>query len=90
MSFIEYYLNLPVFGVVATFLPLVYGGVHLGACNFEFPTKTELLLWKIAGFDIMATVPVVNTILTICVVLELDLVVSLKFLPYPFFFVLHI
>jgi hypothetical protein len=28
------------------------------AWNFEFPTKTELLLWKIAGFDIMTTVPV--------------------------------
>jgi hypothetical protein len=58
-SLFQYFSDLPAFGLVVTFLPLIYGGVHLVAWNFEFPTKTELLLWKIACVNIMATVPVV-------------------------------
>ncbi len=30
-------------------LPMAYGGVHLTAWNFEFPTAIESLLWKISG-----------------------------------------
>ncbi len=33
-------------------LPLAYGGVHLCAWNFEFPTAMESLLWKISGIII--------------------------------------
>ena len=29
-------------------VPVVYGGVHLSAWNFEFPSAVEGLLWKIA------------------------------------------
>ena len=36
-------------------LPIIYGGIHLTARNFDFASKTELLLWKIACLDIMAT-----------------------------------
>jgi hypothetical protein len=37
------------------FLPAVYGGVHLSAWTFEFPTWTERMLWRAACFDIMGT-----------------------------------
>lgn len=30
-------------------LPLPYGGVHLAAWNFEFPTALEGVLWKVSG-----------------------------------------
>ncbi len=30
-------------------LPLPYGGVHLAAWNFEFPTALEGILWKISA-----------------------------------------
>lgn len=38
-------------------LPLVYGGIHLATWDFHFATKTEHLLWKIACFEIMGTIP---------------------------------
>ena len=38
-------------------LPLVYGGIHLATWDFHFASKTEHLLWKIACFDIMGTIP---------------------------------
>lgn len=38
-------------------LPLVYGGIHLATWDFNFASKTEHLLWKIACFDIMGTIP---------------------------------
>ena len=30
-------------------LSVAYGGVHLSAWNFEFPTAVESLLWKVSG-----------------------------------------
>jgi hypothetical protein len=36
-------------------LPMVYGGIHLTAWNYAFPTSTESLLWKIACLDIALT-----------------------------------
>ena len=38
-------------------LPLVYGGIHLTAWNFQFASQAEHLLWKIASIDIMGTIP---------------------------------
>jgi hypothetical protein len=29
-------------------LPIIYGSVHLAAWNFEFPTYTEKIMWKVA------------------------------------------
>ncbi len=43
--------------VLAVVLPTIYGGVHLSAWNFEFPTPTEHLLWKIMCFVIIGAVP---------------------------------
>ena len=37
------------------FLPALYGGVHLSAWGFNFPSRTEELLWKIACLDIMGS-----------------------------------
>lgn len=34
-------------------LSLAYGGIHLAAWDFDFPSRVESLLWKIAGFIIM-------------------------------------
>ena len=28
---------------------MLFGGIHAGAWNFEFPTRTELLLWRCAS-----------------------------------------
>ncbi|AEO69224.1 uncharacterized protein THITE_2052648 [Thermothielavioides terrestris NRRL 8126] len=38
-------------------LPGIYGGVHLSAWHFEFPTFAEHLLWKIMCFIIIGAVP---------------------------------
>ena len=45
------------FMLVLVTLPLVYGGIHLATWDFHFASKTEHLLWKIACFDIMGTIP---------------------------------
>lgn len=37
------------------FLSLAYGGIHLAAWNFQFPSVTEQLVWKIACIIIMTT-----------------------------------
>lgn len=36
-------------------LPIIYGGIHLTAWNFEFPTNIERLLWKISCLIIGST-----------------------------------
>jgi hypothetical protein len=43
--------------LLAFILPFLYGGVHLTAWAFEFPSAIESLLWKIACIIIMATIP---------------------------------
>ncbi|KAK3304645.1 uncharacterized protein B0T15DRAFT_249690 [Chaetomium strumarium] len=47
----------PFIVLLAAALPTVYGGVHLSAWNFEFPTTVEHLLWKIMCFTIIGAVP---------------------------------
>lgn len=39
-------------------LPVVYGGIHLAAWGFEFPSPAESLLWKISCFFIMGAIPI--------------------------------
>ena len=50
-------INERMFLLLLVTLPLVYGGIHLATWNFHFASKTEHLLWKIACFDIMGTIP---------------------------------
>lgn len=40
-------------------LPLIYGGIHLAAWNFDFPSHVESILWKVSSFIIMGLIPVV-------------------------------
>jgi hypothetical protein len=60
-----------VFFTSLLFLPLIYGGVHLSAWNFEFPTTVEGLLWKISGF-VIATLLFVFTILSVSLAVASD------------------
>jgi len=38
-------------------LPAVYGGIHLAAINFGFPSAVESLLWKVSSIYIMVALP---------------------------------
>ncbi|RSL69878.1 hypothetical protein CEP53_002047 [Fusarium sp. AF-6] len=42
---------------LAVFLSALYGGIHLSAWNWEFPTSWEGLVWKFACFLIAAVLP---------------------------------
>lgn len=46
-------MKTPVF--LSFILPALYGGIHLSAWTFDFPSRTEKLIWKIACFDIMGS-----------------------------------
>lgn len=63
----KYFGKLPIFATIAVLLPIAYGGIHLAALNFDFPTNTERLLWEIACYDIMATVPVIVLLVLVTV-----------------------
>lgn len=54
-------------------LPIIYGGIHLAAWNFDFPSQVESLLWKFSSFIIIGLAPV----------LFLLLLLSLAFEEYP-------
>lgn len=51
--------QLPRFIALAILLPVVYGGIHLTAWDFTFPTDIEHLLWKAACLYIIVTFPLV-------------------------------
>ena len=36
-------------GLIISFVGLVFGGVHLAAWNFTFPSNIEAILWKVAS-----------------------------------------
>ncbi|KAF3074338.1 hypothetical protein CFAM422_003741 [Trichoderma lentiforme] len=58
--------------VLALAMPLAYGGIHLSVWNFEFPSGTERLLWRIASIGIGATSPVLFAVgLSMKILLEL-------------------
>lgn len=40
------------------FLSIIYGGIHLSAWKWEFPSSAESIIWKVACFDIIGS-PVV-------------------------------
>lgn len=41
------------FVICSALLPLCYGGIHLAAWNFQFPSRMEQIMWKVACFVIM-------------------------------------
>jgi hypothetical protein len=51
-------LRAPGLLVLALAMPLAYGGIHLSVWNFEFPSGTERLLWRIVSIGIATTLPV--------------------------------
>ncbi|KAM5341708.1 hypothetical protein ACJ41O_014739 [Fusarium nematophilum] len=55
---IRFIISSPILLILLLVLPGIYGGIHLLAVNSPFPSKLEQLLWKIASFDIIATMPV--------------------------------
>ncbi|KAK4221460.1 hypothetical protein QBC38DRAFT_377103 [Podospora fimiseda] len=46
-----------VFFVSLLALPVVYGGIHLSAWNFDFPTDGEAITWRVASLTIAASIP---------------------------------
>ncbi len=44
--------------IVSVILPALYGGVHLAAWHFDFPSKTEAYLWRISGLVIILGLPI--------------------------------
>jgi len=44
-------------------LPAIYASIHLTAWNFEFPTTTEHLIWKIACLTISSAMPTIYVLL---------------------------
>ena len=57
--------NISLFGILFIILPAFYGGIHLTAWNFCFPSKTEQLLWRISCFNIMGLIPITWLVLKI-------------------------
>jgi len=41
------------FLLIMVVLMLIYGGVHLAAWNFNFPSKVEEVLWKVSCLDLI-------------------------------------
>ena len=39
-------------------LSLIYGGVHLTAWDYPFPSSAERTLWKLSGFGMMGVLPI--------------------------------
>jgi hypothetical protein len=47
----------PLFWVMLIALPIVYGSVHLAAWNFDFPTKVEKIMWRVACALVAGGIP---------------------------------
>jgi hypothetical protein len=47
----------PLFWLMLIALPMVYGSVHLTAWNFDFPSRVEQIMWRVAGIIIAGGIP---------------------------------
>ena len=45
----NYESTLPLAMIVMAFGATLFGGIHIGAWNFEFPSRTELIFWRCAS-----------------------------------------
>ena len=45
--------------VLCSLVLMCYGGIHLTAWNFHFPTKTEMWMWRWSGLLLLCTVPTI-------------------------------
>ncbi|KAK4158965.1 hypothetical protein QBC43DRAFT_305070 [Cladorrhinum sp. PSN259] len=50
---------------LALALPIMYGGVHLAAWGFEFPTAAEAMAWKVASIIIASAFPSYATVVAL-------------------------
>lgn len=50
-------LNTPAYYVISFIQSIIYGGVHLVAWNWEFPTNIERLLWRVGGCALVVEGP---------------------------------
>lgn len=56
-GFIDNLSEDPLFWVMLIALPIVYGSVHLAAWNFDFPTKVEKIMWRVACALVAGGIP---------------------------------
>lgn len=61
--------GLTTFALVLT-LPAAYGGVHLAAWNWTFPTAVERLLWKVSSLIISGMTPAIIAVVANSFVLD--------------------
>jgi hypothetical protein len=47
----------PLFWLMLIALPMVYGSVHLTAWNFDFPSRVEHIMWRVACIIIAGGIP---------------------------------
>jgi hypothetical protein len=59
----------PLFWLMLIALPMVYGSVHLTAWNFDFPSRVEQIMWRVACIIIAGGIPGSLVALIIIVVL---------------------
>lgn len=57
LEFLDYVFDRRLLTSLMVALPIVYGGIHLSAWNFEFPSVTEDIMWKVASITIALTIP---------------------------------
>jgi len=62
----------------------VFGGIHVGAWNFEFPSRIELIFWRCASVFTAALGLI--TVLVIVLIAYSDIVSTLDFVLPPFVF----
>ena len=43
--------------IVVALFPMIWGGVHLAARNFHFPSTAESTLWEVASIGIIVFIP---------------------------------
>ena len=57
----------PLFWLMLIALPMVYGSVHLAAWNFDFPSRIEQIMWRVACIIIAGGIP--GSLTAICIIL---------------------
>ncbi|KAF4982285.1 hypothetical protein FZEAL_2071 [Fusarium zealandicum] len=54
---VRFIFGSPILLILLLLLPGLYGGIHLMVAGTRFPTEIEQLLWTIASYDIITTMP---------------------------------
>jgi hypothetical protein len=81
-GFIDDFVDDPLFWIMLFALPTVYGFVHRAA-NFEFPTKAEKIMWRVACILVIGGIPVSFVVLVILGITLTVLQYLWKWAPLP-------